>query len=674
MLVSDAQARSDLICGLPEAEVDVRVDCEGAHFSGYTQTAMDFAYTMSDGQSGTEQVEGNFSFTKSWNPEIDGLYGPFDLSASAAMVFESQELATASDEVEGLTCGLPETALNMSVDCQGTHFVGYAQAPMTLEYTTSDGQSGSIQVSGSFAIDVPWDPAIDGQYGPFDLSATGKLMFEDQELASESTSAEQLTCGEARAELVVDLNCAEATYTGFAEVESTVFYNQSANYGNQESFKVVGPGAFQFSVKWVPKIDGMDGTHSVAVEAEMTVGGRSVQVSDEDSLICSVNHPPYTKIQVRLNGGGKWSDGVREYIGDGCVSADNSCPTDAEVVASRGGNRGRFNMDDGHGDRQLTLDYIQVHWAESVCTVWDNGGCAVWTHEAIGAERFDQKDVYWDDVMQMNDIPGDTTNLIQAGHHRTICGPAYSPQTEYGNKADWSFYVEPGGQCHHAEDIAASDPPSNMVDFRRGMDRSEALRHKGAEMGFFILPDWVRNYNIRLDQDCLWMNDEGLCPTAESLVLAMSGERFSWSPVTEPFFLYRKADGTVVDLRPEGSIERFWQLLPWPYAPTTAKQFGDVVYGDQQTQQIQQFKQFMDDLREVCATKRAELEVEGSGETVDAEVAGGTIVHTVVRGDTVWALAQAHGTSVQAIAEANNLSNPGLIRVGQQLVIPVTGS
>ncbi len=40
-------------------------------------------------------------------------------------------------------------------------------------------------------------------------------------------------------------------------------------------------------------------------------------------------------------------------------------------------------------------------------------------------------------------------------------------------------------------------------------------------------------------------------------------------------------------------------------------------------------------------------------------------------GDTVWGFAQKYGSSVSAIAKANNLSNPDLIFVGQRLVIPI---
>ena len=45
-------------------------------------------------------------------------------------------------------------------------------------------------------------------------------------------------------------------------------------------------------------------------------------------------------------------------------------------------------------------------------------------------------------------------------------------------------------------------------------------------------------------------------------------------------------------------------------------------------------------------------------------------VHTVVKGDTVYALAKQYGCSVSAISRVNNLKNVHLIRIGQKLVVP----
>jgi LysM repeat protein len=48
---------------------------------------------------------------------------------------------------------------------------------------------------------------------------------------------------------------------------------------------------------------------------------------------------------------------------------------------------------------------------------------------------------------------------------------------------------------------------------------------------------------------------------------------------------------------------------------------------------------------------------------------GGT-THIVKSGETLGGIAKIYGTTTTAIAQANNLTNPSLIRVGQRLVIP----
>ncbi len=58
------------------------------------------------------------------------------------------------------------------------------------------------------------------------------------------------------------------------------------------------------------------------------------------------------------------------------------------------------------------------------------------------------------------------------------------------------------------------------------------------------------------------------------------------------------------------------------------------------------------------------------GSEVCAPLAGAAATHVVRRGETLWRIAAHYGSSVNAFAGANQLSNPGLIYVGQRLSIP----
>ena len=51
-----------------------------------------------------------------------------------------------------------------------------------------------------------------------------------------------------------------------------------------------------------------------------------------------------------------------------------------------------------------------------------------------------------------------------------------------------------------------------------------------------------------------------------------------------------------------------------------------------------------------------------------------TVTHTVVKGDTLSALAKKYGTTVNAIAKLNNINNVNLIYVGQVLTISGSSS
>ncbi len=53
-----------------------------------------------------------------------------------------------------------------------------------------------------------------------------------------------------------------------------------------------------------------------------------------------------------------------------------------------------------------------------------------------------------------------------------------------------------------------------------------------------------------------------------------------------------------------------------------------------------------------------------------AQPPGQPATHVVQPGDTLYRLARRFGTTIYAIANANNIANVNLIYVGQKLVIP----
>ena len=58
------------------------------------------------------------------------------------------------------------------------------------------------------------------------------------------------------------------------------------------------------------------------------------------------------------------------------------------------------------------------------------------------------------------------------------------------------------------------------------------------------------------------------------------------------------------------------------------------------------------------------------GVTATPAPAIGVKKHVVQSGETLGSIAVQYGVTVQAILEANQLANPDLLRVGQELVIP----
>jgi len=70
---------------------------------------------------------------------------------------------------------------------------------------------------------------------------------------------------------------------------------------------------------------------------------------------------------------------------------------------------------------------------------------------------------------------------------------------------------------------------------------------------------------------------------------------------------------------------------------------------------------------ERLAIPTKETKARSTSSTTTQKSAG---THVVVAGDTVWDLAERHGTTVSAIVKANDLNAQAVIRVGQRLTIP----
>ena len=63
----------------------------------------------------------------------------------------------------------------------------------------------------------------------------------------------------------------------------------------------------------------------------------------------------------------------------------------------------------------------------------------------------------------------------------------------------------------------------------------------------------------------------------------------------------------------------------------------------------------------------ANFEEGGSGPADPTPIAS---TYTVVAGDTLSKISKIHGVSIKAIADANGISNPNMLRIGQNLSIP----
>lgn len=72
-----------------------------------------------------------------------------------------------------------------------------------------------------------------------------------------------------------------------------------------------------------------------------------------------------------------------------------------------------------------------------------------------------------------------------------------------------------------------------------------------------------------------------------------------------------------------------------------------------------------------CVPEDAEIPDGGGDTQAEAPTGGSTgIVHVVQAGETLSTIAQTYGVTMTSISQANNLTNPDQLSVGQELVIP----
>lgn len=77
----------------------------------------------------------------------------------------------------------------------------------------------------------------------------------------------------------------------------------------------------------------------------------------------------------------------------------------------------------------------------------------------------------------------------------------------------------------------------------------------------------------------------------------------------------------------------------------------------------------------IYANQQLIIPTNGSGPAVTPPASsGGTTTHVVSAGETMYRIALRYGVTVQTIVQANGISNPNVIYVGQSLVIPVSGN
>ena len=103
-IVRSAQKPGIVTAAQVTPTLQITLDCGGAIFTGTTEITSTLAYTLSrSGPGSTTVLPATFQFVAPWNPVIQGLVGPFTVSASGDLVI-SGTVAAQTQVTRTLTC------------------------------------------------------------------------------------------------------------------------------------------------------------------------------------------------------------------------------------------------------------------------------------------------------------------------------------------------------------------------------------------------------------------------------------------------------------------------------------------------------------------------------------------------------------------------------------------
>ena len=179
-------------------------------------------------------------------------------------------------------------------DC-GNIYAGSSSAyegewDLAIVGTDANGEAVDIvQKLGGISGPMTFSRTDPGTYGPHAVELTATLSRDKDSVSSQFSSS--LTCGPPQGSLTLDVDCAEAHFTGSTESATTVDYTLSSG---QEGVQKVGSGVFSFELAWEPPIGGTDVPQEVSVGATLNLtvhDGADVTAEISKTLTCTQQSP-----------------------------------------------------------------------------------------------------------------------------------------------------------------------------------------------------------------------------------------------------------------------------------------------------------------------------------------------------------------------------------------------